>query len=111
MVLGISRQLVVRQKSSNMDGAGTSREGNGASVSRDGFQRLLAAITGTQGQLSTMKAELSKERAEADERLVKQLKLESNTIFKKKGNERQYKFNAEVQDKLQAASTSHSAGG
>ena len=71
MVLGISRQLAVRQKSSTIDGAGTSREGNGASVSRDEFQRLLAAISGVQGQLSTIKAELSKERAEADERQVK----------------------------------------
>ena len=35
---------------------------------------------------------------------MKRLKLEKKTVFKRKGNERQHDFNAEVQEKLVSAS-------
>ena len=40
-----------------------------------------------QGQLASMKEEISQGRVEADERLVKRLKLDKKTNFKRKGNE------------------------
>lgn len=59
-----------------------------------------------QGQLASMKEEISQGRVEADERLVKRLKLDKKTNFKRKGNELQHAFNEEVRDKLRVAGSS-----
>lgn len=89
--------------------AGSSRSldgDDGVNVSREEFHRLFSAISDVKGQISSMKRELTKERDEANDQLVKRLKLEKKTVFKRKGNERQYVFNAEVEDKVVAAASS-----
>ena len=50
-----------------------------------------------------MRRELKDERESADERLVKKMRLEKRPTFRKIGNKKQYKFNEEVQDKLDSA--------
>ena len=74
-------------------GSSTAASGSQA-VSREEFQRFFSAIDDMKGQLTNLKRDLSQERSEADERLVKRLKADKKTVFKKKGNERQYAFNA-----------------
>ena len=81
-------------------------QGGSKSQSRDEFRQLFSAITDVQGQLASMKEEISQGRAEADERLVKRLKLDKKTNFKRKGNELQHAFNEEVRDKLRVAASS-----
>ena len=72
-------------------------------VTQSEFRRLFSAITNVQGQLSSMKSEMSRDRQEADDRLVKRMKIQQSTVFSKKGNERQYRFNEDVKDKFRAA--------
>ena len=54
-------------------------------------------------KLSQLCCELKDERESADERLIKKMRLEERLTFRKIGNEKQYKFNEEVQDKLDSA--------
>ena len=65
---------------------------------------LLAAIQGLEDRMNermtSMKKELTQEREQADERLVKRMKLEKAPTFKKKSHEVQYTFNEEVKSKL-----------
>ena len=56
-------------------------------------------------EMASMKRELSTEREAADEKLVKRIKLEKAPVFKKKGNERQYRHNEEVRLKVTDAAT------
>lgn len=55
-------------------------------------------------KMVTMKRELTKEREEADEKLVKRMKLEKPPTFKKKSHEVQYRFNEDVASKLATVS-------
>ena len=48
-----------------------------------------------------MKRELSQEREAAD-RLVKSMRMEKGPTFKKKSHEKQFQFNANVMDKVEA---------
>ena len=43
--------------------------------------------------MQSMKRELAEEREAANERLVKQIRLEKAPSFKKKGHEKQFRFN------------------
>ena len=89
---------------------GPSSRGDGSqAVSREEFQRLFSAIGDMQSQLTSMKRDLSQDRVEADDRLVKRLRLERKTSFKKKDNEKQYDFNEEVREKLATADSSLNA--
>ena len=54
--------------------------------------------------MASMKRELAKEREEADERLVKRMRLEKPPSFKKKSYEVQYRFNADIRSKLATVS-------
>ena len=82
----------------------TSRQPSSTNVTREEFDRLFSAISDVKGQISSMKRDLTKERDEANDQLVKRLKLEKKTVFNRKGHERQHEFNAEVQEKLVSAS-------
>ena len=71
---------------------------------------LLTAIKNLETQMndriSSMKRELAQEREQADERLVKRMKLEKAPTFKRKSHEVQYTFNEEVKarfDSVKAA--------
>ena len=85
------------------DGTRDTGGGNDGPVTWSKFRRLYSTISDVQGQLSSMKMEMSRERREADDRLVKRMKLQHTTIFAKKGNECQYCFNEDVKNKFQAA--------
>ena len=90
-----------------MDEQGSSTATGGSqAVSREEFQRLFSTIADKKGQLTNLKHDLSQERSEADERLVKHLKANKKTVFKKKGNERQYAFNEEVYKTIHVAQQS-----
>ena len=51
-------------------------------------------------EMASMKRDLSTERKVADKKLVKCLKLEKAPVFKKNGNECQYRHNEEVRLKV-----------
>ena len=72
-------------------------------------EALLAAIQGLKDRMNermtSMKKELTQEREQADERLVKHMKLEKAPTFKKKSHEVQYNFNEEVKSKLDSVKT------
>ena len=87
-------------------GSGLSSQSDGPPVSRDEFLQLFAAIGEMKGQLSSMKRDLSQDCADADNRLVKKLRLEKKQSFKKKGNKRQHDFNQEVLGQINAAQSS-----
>ena len=71
------------------------------------FAELLTVIKGVESsvdeKLSQLHRELKDKRESADERLVKKMRLEKRPTFRKIGNKKQYKFNEEVQDKLDSA--------
>ena len=66
-----------------------------------------AAIKGVESsvdeKLSQLRRKLKDERESANERLIKKMRLEKRPTFRKIGNEQQYEFNEEVQDKLDSA--------
>ena len=84
----------------------TGGESSGASSTSSGVTAAqLAALTssmreGIKEEMVALKRELSAEREAADEKLVKKLKLEKAPTFHKKGHEKQYRHNEEVQMKL-----------
>ena len=55
-------------------------------------------------KMASMKRELAKEREEADEKLVKRMRLEKPPSFKKKSHEVQYRFNEDIRSKLTTVS-------
>ena len=65
---------------------------------------LLAAIKDLESKvderITSMKRELTQEREQADERLVKRMKMEKAPTFKRKSHEVQYTFNEEVKAKF-----------
>ena len=79
-------------------------EDEAAPVTKAEFGRLLTAIAGIQDQMQSMKRELVEDREAANERLVKRIRLEKAPLFKKKGHEKQFRFNEEVREKIAAAS-------
>ena len=54
-------------------------------------------------RMSTMKEELMNDREDAEDRLVKKIKLDKVPTFMKKAHEKQYIFNSSVEDKLAGA--------
>ena len=87
----------------------TSQEGSGTgnAVLTTEFGHLMEIMTGQQGQMSSMKHELSDQREAANERLVKRIKLDKGPTFKKKSNEKQFHFNEEVREKLATVSAAN----
>ena len=73
-------------------------EDEAAPVTKAEFGRLLTAIAGIQDQMQSMKRELVEDREAANERLVKRIRLEKAPSFKKKGHEKQFRFNEEVRE-------------
>ena len=53
--------------------------------------------------MSAIKRDPTEERDAADERLVKKMRYDKGVQFKRKANEKQHRFNEEVQDKIEAA--------
>ena len=58
---------------------------------------------GIKDEMISMKREMSAEREAADDKLLKQIKLDKAPVFRKKGNERRYRHNEEVKLKLTEA--------
>ena len=80
--------------------------GSSSGVTADQLKELMASMRqGIRDEISSMKRELATEREAADEKLVKRLKLEKAPVFKKKGNERQYRHNEEVRLKVSDAAS------
>ena len=78
-------------------------------VSREEFTVMFGAIQNMQNQMTAMKRDLVEERTEANELLVKRLKLDKKPLFKKKAHEKQFEFNEEVRSKLNEASSGANA--
>ncbi len=80
--------------------------GSTSGVTADQLKELMASMRqGIRDEMVSMKRELATEREAADEKLVKRLKLEKGPVFKKKGNERQYRHNEEVRLKVADAAS------
>ena len=78
--------------------------GEPSGVTTDKLRELMASMRQSiRDEMVAMKRELSTEHKVADEKLVKRLKLEKVPVFKKKGNERQYRHNEEVRLKVSDA--------
>ena len=77
---------------------------NDSDASTSQFALIMDAIkkveASVDSKLSNIKRELTEERESADDRLVKKLRLDGKTTFKKKSHEKQYYFNEQVRDKL-----------
>ena len=56
-------------------------------------------------KMTAMKRELTKEREDADEKLVKRMKLEKPPTFKKKSHEVQFRFNEDLASKFATVSS------
>ena len=86
------------------------KKNNDSDASTSQFALLMDAIKNVEAsvdsKLSNIKRELTKERESADDRLVKKLRLDGKTTFKKKSHEKQYFFNEQVRDKLVDSITS-----
>ena len=67
-------------------------------------EELLTAIKNLESRMNermtSMKRDLMQEREQADERLVKSMKMEKALMFKRKSHEVQYTFNEEVKAKF-----------
>ena len=67
-------------------------------------EELLTAIKNLESRMNeritTIKRDLTQEREQADERLVKRMKMEKTPTFKRKSHEVQYTFNEEVKAKF-----------
>ena len=55
--------------------------------------------------MTAMKRDLTREREEADEKLVKRMKLKKPSIFKKKSHEVQYRFNEDLASRFATVSS------
>ena len=69
------------------------------------FEQLLSAIRGMEAnvdtKLSTMHKELREERETAYEHLVKKICLDSKPTFRKRGHEKQFLLNEQVQEQFE----------
>lgn len=72
----------------------------GGQQEETGMAAVLAAIKEMRDDMTHMKKEMRQEREAADERLVKRIKLDPIPTFKKKGHEKQFRFNSSVEEKL-----------
>ena len=73
-------------------------------VTAEQLAQLLGAVKdGMREELSSLKRELTSDRQAADDRLLKELKLEKVPAFKKKVHEKQFVFNKEMSLKVEEA--------
>jgi len=59
--------------------------------------------TTTQQSIEALRAELRKEQEETAENAAKKAHLSAEVTFRRKGNERQYRFNESLQEQFQVA--------
>ena len=79
-------------------------EAGSSGITATQLHELMASMRqGIKDEMASMKRELSAEREAADDKLLKRIKLDKAPVFKKKGNERQYRHNEEVKLKLMEA--------
>ena len=89
----------------------TDSSSSSSGIAPSQFSELMAAISGLKSdtekaideKMAQLKRELVEEHGEANERLAKKLRLDSQPVFKKKGHEKQFKFNCSVEDKIKEA--------
>ena len=82
-----------------------SEEEGDVPVTRADFEKLFSAISAMEGKVLNLKRELAEEHEAANEHLVKRMKLDKASTFKKKAHKKQYCFNETVKDKIQEAQT------
>ena len=74
--------------------------GDGSSaLSGEQLQQVISAVQeGMRAEMTSLKRELLTERGEADERLLKKMRLEKQPTFRRKSNEKQYQPGSQGQD-------------
>ena len=80
-------------------------ENPSGSVSNAQFEQLMSELRQTRSEIQTKIDQLQQNQDHAAHRVGKKLKADHGYTFQKKGNELQFRFNAEVEDNLQRAST------
>ena len=78
-------------------------EGNSTVFTADKLEEVLRAVRNVEPKVDSKLSEMKQEIEAADDRLVKKMRLDSKPSFKKKGHEKQYLFNEQVRDKVDAA--------
>ena len=82
-------------------------EGNSTVSTVDKLEEVLKAVRDVEAKVDSKLSEMKREIEAADDRLVKKMRLDSKPSFKKKDHkkdhEKQYLFNEQVQDKVDAA--------
>ncbi len=70
------------------------------------IEQLMTTVTesksAVEDQIRSMREEIKKSQEDMAQSVVKQVKRSHTTEFKRKGNEKQYRFNDEVIEKLEA---------
>ena len=64
------------------------------------LQQLVDAVTALKEEFSMIKRAVTEDRESAEERLVKKIRLDPQSSYKKKSHEKQIIFNSAVEDKL-----------
>ena len=78
-------------------------EGSSTVSTADKLEEVLRAVCNVEAKVDSKLSEMKREIEAADDRLVKKMCLDSKPSFKKKGHEKQYLFNEQVRDKVDAA--------
>ena len=78
--------------------------GQGGSTSTaDKLEEVLKAVRDVEAKVDSKLSEMKREIEASDDRVVKKMRLDTKPTFKKRGHEKQYLFNEQVRDKVDAA--------
>jgi hypothetical protein len=78
--------------------------GEGGSTSTaDKLEEVLKAVSDVEAKVDSKLSEMKRETEASDDRVVKKMRLDTKPTFKKRGHEKQYLYNEQVQDKVNAA--------
>ena len=76
--------------------------GEGTSMTAK-LEEVLQAVWDVESKVDDKLSAMKREMESANDRLVKKMRLDSKPTFKKRGHEKQYQFNEQVRDKVDAA--------
>ena len=69
------------------------------------LEEVLQAVRNVESKVDDKLSAMKREMESADDRLVKKMRLDNRPTFKKRGHEKQYQFNEQVRDRVDAATS------
>ena len=69
------------------------------------LEEVLQAVRNVESKVDDKLSAMKREMESADDRLVKKIRLDNRPTFKKRGHEKQYQFNEQVRDRVDAATS------